>query len=44
MVAHAFNLSTWETKADRSLWAQRQPGLCGKFQDSQSYVVDFLTK
>ena len=27
VVAHAFNPSTWEAKASRSLWVQGQPGL-----------------
>ena len=35
VVAHAFNLSTQETEADRSFWVQ--PNLQSKFQDSQSY-------
>jgi hypothetical protein len=31
VVAHAFNLSTWEAEAG-------QPGLQGEFQDSQGYT------
>jgi hypothetical protein len=37
MVAHSFNLSTWETEAARSLWVWGQPVLCGKFL--ASYIV-----
>ena len=37
MVAHAFNLSTWEAKAG-DLQVQGQPGLQNKFQDSQGYT------
>jgi hypothetical protein len=34
MVVHAFNPSTWETKAGGFL-SQGQPGLQSEFQDSQ---------
>jgi hypothetical protein len=36
-VAHAFNPSTPETKAGRSLWVWGQPNLQSEFQGSQSY-------
>jgi hypothetical protein len=35
IVAHTFNLSTWETKVGRSLCIQSQSGLHSEFQDSQ---------
>lgn len=37
-VVHAFNLSTWEAGADRSLRVQGHLGLHTEFQDSQSYT------
>ena len=38
VVAHAFNLSTHEREAGRSLWVLAQPYyLQNEFQDSQSY-------
>jgi hypothetical protein len=36
VVAHAFNPSTQEAKADKTL--SLRPGLHGKFQDSHSYT------
>ena len=35
VVAHAFNLSTWEAEAGRSLRVQGQPGLYRELQDNQ---------
>ena len=37
VVAHAFNASTWEAEAGRSLCSS-QPGLQSEFQDSQRYT------
>jgi hypothetical protein len=37
VVMQAFNLSTWEAEAGRSL-CLCQPGLQSKFPDSQDYV------
>ena len=37
MVVHAFNPSTWEAEAGRSLCVQGQPGLQSQFQASWSY-------
>jgi hypothetical protein len=37
VVAHAFNLSTWEAEAGRFL-SQGQPGLQSELQDSQGYT------
>jgi hypothetical protein len=37
--AHAFNPSTWETEANRSLQDQGQAGLQNEFQDSQDRAV-----
>jgi hypothetical protein len=37
MVAHAFNLSSWEAEA-ANFWVWGQPGLLSKFQDSQGYT------
>lgn len=36
MMAHTFNLTTWEAKAGGSLWIQ---GPQSVFQDSQGYAV-----
>jgi hypothetical protein len=36
VVAHAFNLSTWEAEAGRFL--RGQPDLQSEFQDSQGYI------
>ena len=33
LVAHIFNLSTWEVETGRSLWVQGQPSLQSKFQE-----------
>jgi hypothetical protein len=38
MVARAFNSSTWEVEAGRSLWVWGQSGLQKEFQDSQDYT------
>ena len=39
MVAHAFNLSTWEAEAGGFLSCRRgQPGLQSEFQVSQGYT------
>jgi hypothetical protein len=38
MVVHAFNTSTWEAEAGRSLWVRGQPSLESEFQDSQGYA------
>ena len=35
MVAHAFNLSTWEAEEGKFLGIPGQPGLQSEFQDSQ---------
>jgi hypothetical protein len=40
VVAHAFNLSTWEAEVSGSLWVQGQPGLHIKFQNSQGYYIE----
>lgn len=46
LVAQAFNPSTWEAEAGRSLWVQDQPGLQNKFQVSRGYTerLCFKTK
>jgi hypothetical protein len=36
----AFNLSTWEAEAGRSLLVSGQHDLFIEFQDSQSYIVE----
>jgi hypothetical protein len=39
VVAHAFNLSTWEAEAEAEAGRFRgQPGLQNEFQDSQGYT------
>ena len=44
-MADAFNLSTQEAEAGRSLWVQGQPGLQIEFQDSQGYTENpYLNK
>jgi hypothetical protein len=35
-VAHEFNPSTWEAKADEFLWVQGQPGLRSKFRSART--------
>jgi hypothetical protein len=35
---HAFNPSTWETEADKSLQVRGQSGIHSEFQDSWSYI------
>jgi hypothetical protein len=38
VVAHAFNLSTWEAEAGGFLSLRPGPGLQSEFQDSQGYT------
>lgn len=40
---YTFNPSTWEGKADESLWGQGQAKLWNEFQDSRVYS-DTLTQ
>ena len=42
-MAHAFNSSTQEAKANVSSGVQGQPGLCSELQNSQSYTVRHLS-
>lgn len=38
-MAHAFNATTWEAEADRSLWLQDQSGLASEFQVSHGQLL-----
>ena len=38
VMEHAFNPSTQEAEAGRSLWVPGQPGLQSELQDSQGYT------
>jgi hypothetical protein len=44
MAVWAFSPSTQEAGASTSLWVQGQPGLQGKFQDSQGYIEKLYLK
>ena len=43
MVAHTFNLSTWEAEAGR-FWVRGQPGLQSELQDSQKKMLTGMTE
>jgi hypothetical protein len=44
VMVQAFDPSTQEAEADRSLWVWGQPDLHSEFQDSQRYIVRLCFK